>query len=310
VRGINKKMMLLPIPILMMSLFAGLAMVTPTFANPTTMYIDPRPNGPGDFTINVMVSDVVDLYGYEFKVLFDPNLLTVSDSVPHAGTYDEIPIFFDEPVWNPKLMVWEYYACWKNEIGYDYVWVAVTRPYGTASGKTGSGLLATITFTVNPGASGFTWLDLTNTLMGDPFGNPISHTVNDGYFSTTVPVVLSADLRKRRSTNRPADYELVLSVDGSTQTLLGEVMNLGNVPIYARVYFVVLDEEMLNPKEGYSEPVCLLPGESAVVTWSFDASGYVNQKVHVTNYCQFESNAMEFGATGPTTRSYPFHVLP
>jgi len=77
---------------------------------------------------------------------------------------------------------------WKKEVDdtLGYVRIIVTLPLGSLVGVDGSGTVVTIKFTVD--TVGTTVLDLNNTLLGDPFAEPISHSANDGFFSNTPPV--------------------------------------------------------------------------------------------------------------------------
>jgi hypothetical protein len=196
-------------------------MVKPTFANGTAVYLDPAMNGPSDFTVNVMVADVVDLYGYQFKVYFDPNVL--------AATGDSIGNFFPTP---PG------YVVWKNEIGWDYVSIAVTRPLGTVSGKSGSGILASIDFVVIGGGSSY--LQLENVKMTNPRAVEIEHTSSWGYFSAVTPA-FDAYLTRRRNYNRPEHNLFKLSTDGEFQTLMAGCGNGGNVPVRVLVTWTITD---------------------------------------------------------------------
>lgn len=290
-RGINKKTILLPI--LLMSMLATMIAVHPIFAEGTTVYLDPvlTTAYPGDsFTVDVMIADVVDLYGYEFKINVPAALMVTSIDVG-----DFLPT----------------YKVWVNQVGMgEFAWLAVTKPLGSASGETGSGKLATIHLDVIDVGAGY--LECEFSVLGDPFGNAIAHEMLIGYFSSSAPTML-ADIRKRRSTNRPGEYIFKYPDMGTVQTLIGEVENLGTVPIYVRVRFEVFDEAGLPPPGGaiyYSAKVLLGAGQSMELTagMPIDASmaGY---RFYVTNYAEFDNvgNGLT-GATGVVTRSYSFTV--
>jgi len=298
VRGINKKMIL--VPILLISMFATMIAVRPTLANGTTLSLSPvmSTGNVGDtFDVDVLVANVVDLYGYEFKVI-------VKDPTVVAVTSIDVGSFMPTP---PG------YAVWKNDYGDgSYAWLAVTRPLSSGSGVTGSGTLAIIHFMVM--GTGGTYLELTDTIMGDPFGNPIDHTATSGYFSNVAPTTMLADIRKRRSTNRPSDYSLKYPSAGTTETLMGEVENLGTVPVYVRVRFEVFDEAGLPPPGGaiyYSDAVILGVGQAVVLTAGMPIdSSMVGMRYYVTNYVEYDNvgNGLT-GATGATTVSYNFVVV-
>jgi len=198
-------------------------MVKPTFANGTTVYLDPALNGPGDFTVNVMVADVIDLYGYQFKVYFDPNVL--------AATGALIGNFFPTP---PG------YVVWKNEIGWDYVSIAVTRPLGSVSGKSGSGTLASIDFVVIGGGSSY--LQLNSVKMTNPRAVEIEHTSSWGYFSDVDPTVFAAEKLRRRNFNRPEHNAYYMSMDEDVyQTLFAGVVNTGTGVVRVQVTWTITD---------------------------------------------------------------------
>ena len=114
------------------------------------------------FTINVTIDSVEGLYGYEFKLGYDPFVLT--------ATLSAVQPFLNTPSYTVR-----------NEIDdtLGRVWVAVTSLL-PALPKSGSGVLVKITFSVD--AKGQTTLDLYDTKLSDKPGLPISHTVFDGYF--------------------------------------------------------------------------------------------------------------------------------
>jgi len=286
------------LPILLISMLATMIAVKPISAQGTTLSLSPVMNtgNVGEtFTVNVMVTDVVDLYGYEFKVNVDPNLLMV--------TGIDVGDFLPTP---PG------YKVWKMDVGdASYAWLAVTRPLSSASGVSGSGRLATIHFEVI--GTGGTYLLVDVDIMGDPFGDPIEHSTTSGYFSN-VPTTMSADLRYRRSTNRPSDYSFKFPAAGTTETLMCEVENTGTVPIMVRARFEVIDEAGFPPTGGavyYSATVLLAAGQAMVLTGTvpIDAS-MVGTRYYATNYVEFDNvgDGLMRGS-GDKTASYSFVVV-
>ena len=138
------------------------------FAAPTTLYVDPSSvTGltPGQtFTINIKVSDVTNLYGFEFKLGYDTSILDATEIT--------IGPFLNEPIYTFKKKI-------DNTNG--FLWVA-TSSQKPAAPKSGSGTLATITFQVT--GSGSCALDLYGTKLGNSDVNPIPHVVNDGYYGS------------------------------------------------------------------------------------------------------------------------------
>jgi len=49
-------------------------------ASPATLYVDPSSvTSTGEFTIDIKVSDVIDLYAYEFKLGYDTSILDATE---------------------------------------------------------------------------------------------------------------------------------------------------------------------------------------------------------------------------------------
>ena len=114
------------------------------------------------FTLAVTVSNVVDLYGWEFKLGWNASLLEVV-SVEEGGFLKS----GDETFFSEKT---------NNTAG--YVHLACTL-LGDVSGVNGSGILAIIEFRVK--APGECALDLYDTALGDSNLQSIPHVTNDGY---------------------------------------------------------------------------------------------------------------------------------
>jgi len=131
----------------------------------TTIYVSPAVvnSSVGEyFLIYINVSDVVDLYGWEFKLGWNSSLLEVvsveeGDFLKSGGD-----TFFTEKI--------------NNTAG--YVYLACTL-LGNVPGVSGNGGLAIIKFYVK--APGECLLDLYDTKLGDSLAQPILHTANDGY---------------------------------------------------------------------------------------------------------------------------------
>jgi hypothetical protein len=105
------------------------------------------------FTIDVYVQNAVNLYGVQFDLDYDENLLTL-DSV--MGDPELFGGGFDD----------------SNSLSHNYDQPGIIDNYfiirGGGQGATGSGKVATITFTVNALASGVNNLALSNLFLSDP----------------------------------------------------------------------------------------------------------------------------------------------
>jgi len=114
------------------------------------------------FNVSVDVKDVVDLYGFEFKLSYDTGVLD-------ALNITEGPFLKSGgPTFKAKMEI--------NETT-GTIYVAITL-YETKIGITGSGTLVTITF--NATSLGESRLNLYDTILGNSKGDPIKHEVIDG----------------------------------------------------------------------------------------------------------------------------------
>ena len=132
------------------------------YVNPAS--IDDKKLKKGDtFTVDVNVDDVVSLKGYEFRVNYDPEILSAMDIIS-SDFLSSSPY------------------CIKREVddSEGFIWVACMKSLGTEDGVSGSGTLETITFEVID--KGESDIDLYRTVLGDHAGVSISHDVEDGQF--------------------------------------------------------------------------------------------------------------------------------
>ncbi len=141
------------------------------------VFVDPAASSVGrvgaQFNISVRIRDSTNVYGYEFKLGFDPTLINVL-SIFNGTFFGSSPQFYLKQTYD-------------NALG--TVWVAVTLA-GLQQGKNGSGLLATITFNAT---SGVTYpnmvgcaLDLYDVKLADPEGNYITPIgMVDGQYTFT-----------------------------------------------------------------------------------------------------------------------------
>jgi hypothetical protein len=147
-----------------------------TLAGTTILYIDPPQIAGltvGDtFQINVTISDVIDLYGWQFSLYYRGDILNATDVTDgpflknHPDTDDTVlltPIFTDSYNATHGLII------------------ASSTLVEVEGGVSGSGALATVTFKIKE--TGSSILHLTGTKLVDsatPFGNLIPHTTEDG----------------------------------------------------------------------------------------------------------------------------------
>jgi len=211
VRKINGLLLLIP---LLALAFVSMPVKSPEVA---TMSLDPAGfvglavNTP--FSTNVMISDVTNLAGYEFKLSYDSSLLHVTG----------ITIVTD---WfGPDVSIWKQ----TNVAG--LVWLIVTLPLGTVVGVDGGGIVATIDFVVD--AEGLTLLDLHDTLLGNPWAEPIIHHAADGAFANVpLPILWIKDKGAQGGGMWP---EWHVAAPGTLQILYARIVNTGDMGCYIKV---------------------------------------------------------------------------
>jgi hypothetical protein len=139
----------------------------------TTLYVDPSSvTSTDEFTIDINVNGVTDLYGFEFKLEYDTSILDAT-----GVTID--PFFTGDGECNTENNCFLLKNETRDSNGLVWVAAALLNP---AAPKSGSGTLATITFQVT--GSGSCALDLYDSILGDNDANPIDHSPIDGYFSS------------------------------------------------------------------------------------------------------------------------------
>jgi hypothetical protein len=134
---------------------------TRLFVDPAEI-VDPTLFPPATFKVNVTIDDVQNLYGYEFNMSFNKEILTCISLAIHdvQGETNYIP---EMQINNPK----------------GFLWVRVTY-YPPANPITTTTPLALVTITFRVKAVGTSLLDLHDTKLWDNAGNPISHETYDG----------------------------------------------------------------------------------------------------------------------------------
>jgi hypothetical protein len=123
----------------------------------------------------VCISDVADLYGWEFNLSWNQTILDVVEASEGAFLKNVGDTFFTYKI--------------NNTLGYMIVDCTLL---GNISGVSGSGTLATIKFYVE--TLGECPLDLSDTILINSTEQSIEHTTIDGYYYTSVHDVAIIDL--------------------------------------------------------------------------------------------------------------------
>jgi len=132
------------------------------YVNPQTI----RGTSGQDFTINIGISNVADLYGWGFKLRWNTTILEVVNVT--EGNF-------------LKQGGETLQARWRINNTQGYI-VADCTLLGNVSGVSGDGILATINLHVK--GEGECILDLYDTVLISSLEQPIDHDTEDGYFST------------------------------------------------------------------------------------------------------------------------------
>lgn len=173
--GKNLLWLSIVITVLASMLMAGTSTASPA----TTVYVDPYFNGVevgGSFSVDINVSDVVDLYAYQFTLNYPPYL---SKLVP-VGCASEGP-FLRQGGETAFVCNIDHFSGQITVVG---------MLIGSVLGVSGDGTLATITFKCV--APGDCILDLEDTTLLDSNLVEIPHTADDGYAYNGLPATVNS----------------------------------------------------------------------------------------------------------------------
>lgn len=220
------------------SIDASLSVLFPNGTNLSIGEYSPTPPN-NKFTIRISVGAVIDLYGYEFTLKYDPSILTAT-----RITMGD----FLKPI----------YKIWKNETDdpTGTAWFAASQgiieypePHPEPKGVTGSGTLATIDFTVD--TLGPSMLLLSNTKLSDSKGNPIAYTTYIGFFENPpqhIAVSLETGWVEHHRWRYTLDQDKLIN-------FTARIKSMDTGITYARVRFSVLDAEGFPSWETISDDV-------------------------------------------------------
>lgn len=162
---------------------AATANLSPVYASPTDLSVVPAAVvGIDDypintlFSVNITVTSVLRLSGFEFKLGYDGTILENSTAII-LGDFFGGPSKIGPMPDGPSIV-------WHNEMNNGLAWYAVTLGDDSPqyyTGLRGSGTLATIKFKVT--GTGATILALFDTILANPEGDSIDHEAKFGVFS-------------------------------------------------------------------------------------------------------------------------------
>jgi len=236
----------------------SIVMMNPVAAQGTTISVEPEivyvtPVPGSTFQIEIWVRNVVDLAGIEFKLSYNTAILTAK-KIDYGGifgvTYFALISKIDDTAGWLHYGIMEYFG---------------------EPGFTGDGKAAIITFSVD--AEGESVLHLYATRLGNSAAKIIAHTSIDGILRNWPADTLPSDVYVGLTAGFVGDRHFTIAKDGTTQTLTGQIENMGKVPTSARVHFKVLLMGAPIPRgELTSVSVHLLPGETLRLSMSLDVT--------------------------------------
>ena len=148
------------ISILLSILFANATFAATIYVNPSSI-VNPSLTPGSNFTVDVKVDNVINLYGFDFKLYWNNSLLNLVSAKSNIKN-----LWFDSMKWLDR-----------NNVFYEAAYSAKS-PY---NGFTGNTSLATLTFKVL--STGNSSLGIKDAILGDSSAFPITYTVINGSFN-------------------------------------------------------------------------------------------------------------------------------
>jgi len=208
-----------------------------TSSSTATIYVDPQTStgtAGQNFTVNINISDVNDLYGWEFKLGWNATILDAVDVREGSFLKDGGDTFF-----YPKINHTEGYA------------LVDCTLLGTIPGVSGNGTLATIDFHVKD--RGECILDLYDTILVNSAEQSIEHTVIDGYYYTSGHDVAVINLVASESS---------INVTVENQGTYTETFNIST-------YYTLLTDPLIG-----NQTITLEPGANTTLTFPWTPPTY------------------------------------
>ena len=247
----GKKLFALFVPLLILSMLA----VSPQATTTATKYVDPAAMFvmSGDiFTLSVKIADAVDVFGYGFKLDFDPTLFTGIDA-EYGGFLGDLI--------DPRQFT--YMIDPFN--GYVDVGCALL---GAVPGVSGEGNLANIRFQARAGAQGTGLMEIVDGALIDSNMNPlpeidIDGTVEVGLITPDICLWMFKKGASRAIWTEPSWIEIL---DVPTYVnMYGKIVNTGAEGIYVKVLFLIVDSSGAVVDKGSSNTPWLEPGGTVIV---------------------------------------------
>jgi hypothetical protein len=221
----------IPLALSLVSCFKGEEIIKTASS---TLYVNPQTSVGTigqNFSVNINISNVVDLYGWEFRLGWNSTILDAIAVTEGPFLKSGGNTFFAYKINNTEGFV-----------------LADCTLLGDIHGVSGNGILAVIEFHVK--TLGECILDLYDTILVNSAEQPIPHTANDGYYHTALRDVAIVNLVVSAMT-----INVTVENQGSHYT---ETFNVS-------VYYTFLTDPIVG-----TQTVTLAPGEitTLVFTWT------------------------------------------
>ena len=210
------------------------------------LYVDPaeiiNPTlTPGSkFTIDIKTENVVDLYGYEFKLTYDNEVLTCLGAVIFPPNNDTN--------FNTEISM-------VDEMGYIKINVTYYPPAEPITIFPAT-TIVTIHFQVE--SYGATILDLCQTRIIDQYGATITHDVEDGFFATLIPDIAVVSVTTSANAVYPGRIVNITVVAAN----VGDTTETFNVTAY-------YDDNPIATRTVFN----LAPDQNVTLTFTWDTTG-------------------------------------
>jgi len=238
------------------------------------------------FSIDITIDDVSAMWGYNFKLVYDTNVLTAIG----YGTYAP----FNVP-WPSEI----------NDTG-GYVLVAYSMKLGELVGfsTTTPAPIARIDFSVD--AYGWSFFDIQDSVVSDIYGNPIAHIVDDGFFAN---IIATRQVNLVGKSAWPEHHHWVMSKDPD-QELFGKAAGIGSVGTFAYVKFTVHNEDGIWQATFVTETVLITPGEKRNLSVAVTPAQLVGPgKYYVSAQAWYDDGTGTFVA-GTKIKTFTFAAVP
>ena len=175
--------------------------------------VDGASTAGSNLTLTLAVTDVVDLFAYEFKIYYNNTVLSATQATRPVGNLLE-PRISQGNQFVPK---WEI----KNDFNATHgrIWLSLTLlPPETA--RSGSGPLTRITFRIL--STGDTAIALEATKLADKSAKAITHEIQNSYFNNDAPPAPPPPIH---------DVAVLGVMPASSQTYIGDILEV-TVPVW------------------------------------------------------------------------------